>query len=184
MDFKRIKKFLRKLHFFLIPSHRHKYIYRNAKLFHHVGKNLGYGSRFFPDNPELISLGDNVNIAANVRLINHDTVSKMLNKKYGIKEWVNNPYEFNWYQAPILIGNNVMIGAQSLILPNVMIGDNVIIGAGSIVTKDIPSNCVAAGVPCKVIGPINKLIERRKKLENCMDIEECWSKFMKQRLSQ
>jgi len=56
---------------------------------------------------------------------------------------------------PIYIGNNVWIGANSVILPEVRIGDNVVIGAGSVVTKDIPSNSVAVGNPCKVIRGIN-----------------------------
>ncbi|NJN50340.1 MAG: hypothetical protein HC798_04355 [Polaribacter sp.] len=49
------------------------------------------------------------------------------------------------------IGNHVWIGANSTILPEVSIGDNVIIGANSLVNKDIPSNSVAVGNPCKVI---------------------------------
>lgn len=52
---------------------------------------------------------------------------------------------------PISIGNNVWIGANSTILPEVSIGDNVIIGANSLVNKDIPSNSIAVGNPCKVI---------------------------------
>lgn len=55
------------------------------------------------------------------------------------------------YARPIKVGNNVWIGAGVTVLPGVTIGDNVTIGAGSIVNRDIPSNCVAAGVPCRVI---------------------------------
>jgi carbonic anhydrase/acetyltransferase-like protein (isoleucine patch superfamily) len=55
---------------------------------------------------------------------------------------------------PIKVGNNVFIGYGSVILPGVSIGDNVVIGARSVVTRDIPSNCVAAGAPCKVIKSI------------------------------
>ena len=58
--------------------------------------------------------------------------------------------------SPIIIGNNVWIGTNSVILPEVKIGDNVIIGAGSVVTKNIPSNTIAAGNPCKKIRE-NKL---------------------------
>jgi acetyltransferase-like isoleucine patch superfamily enzyme len=54
---------------------------------------------------------------------------------------------------PITVGNNVWIGANSTILPEVCIGDNVIIGANSLVNKDIPSNSVAVGNPCRVIKP-------------------------------
>ena len=53
--------------------------------------------------------------------------------------------------APVTIGNNVWIGGSSVVLPGVTIGDNVTIGAGSVVTKDIPSNSLAVGNPCRVI---------------------------------
>ncbi len=55
---------------------------------------------------------------------------------------------------PIHIGKNVWLGGDVKILPGVSIGDNTIIGTGSIVTKDIPSNVIAAGNPCKVIREI------------------------------
>lgn len=57
----------------------------------------------------------------------------------------------------IEIGNNVCIGGSVTILPDVKIGDNVVIGTGSVVNKDIPSNTVAVGNPCKVIKNIEKL---------------------------
>lgn len=56
---------------------------------------------------------------------------------------------------PIVIGDNVWIGANSVILDGVTIGDRSIIGAGSIVTKDIPCDCVAVGNPCRVIKSIS-----------------------------
>ena len=52
------------------------------------------------------------------------------------------------------MGNNVWIGGNVTVLPGVSIGDNVVIGAGSVVTKDIPSNVVAVGNPCRVIKEI------------------------------
>lgn len=51
----------------------------------------------------------------------------------------------------VTIGNYVQIGTNATILPNIKIGNNVIIGAGSVVTKDIPDNCTAYGVPAKII---------------------------------
>lgn len=56
----------------------------------------------------------------------------------------------------------MFIGANSIILYDVMIGNNVIIGAGSIVTKSIPDESVAVGVPCKVIDNFDNFIEKRK----------------------
>lgn len=60
------------------------------------------------------------------------------------------------YAYPVTIGNNVWIGAGVSILPGVTIGDNVVIGAGSVVAKDIPSNTLAVGNPCRVIREINR----------------------------
>ena len=60
----------------------------------------------------------------------------------------------NKYQT--IIGNNVFIGCNAIILKGVTIGDNATIGAGSVVTKDIPSNVVAVGNPCRVLREINE----------------------------
>lgn len=60
------------------------------------------------------------------------------------------------YNLSIVIGNNVWIGANSVLLPGVHIGDNTVIGAGSVVTKDIPANVVAVGSPCRVMREINE----------------------------
>ncbi len=60
------------------------------------------------------------------------------------------------YNAPVHIGKNCWIGAGAIIMPGVTIGDNVVIGAGSVVTKDIPSNVVAVGNPCRVMREVNE----------------------------
>ena len=52
---------------------------------------------------------------------------------------------------PIVIGNDVWIGANAVVLPGVTIGDNVIVGAGAVVTRDIPANVVAVGNPARVL---------------------------------
>lgn len=59
------------------------------------------------------------------------------------------------YNAPVRIGRNCWIGAGAILLPGVTIGDNTVIGAGSVVTKDIPSNVVAVGNPCRVLRKIS-----------------------------
>lgn len=60
------------------------------------------------------------------------------------------------YGSHVHIGNNVWIGAHSVVLPGVTIGDNTVIGAGSIVTRDIPANVVAVGNPCRVMREISE----------------------------
>lgn len=60
------------------------------------------------------------------------------------------------FNMDVHIGTNVWIGAGAVILPGVTIGDNTVIGAGSIVTKDIPSNVVAVGNPCRVLREVSE----------------------------
>ena len=60
------------------------------------------------------------------------------------------------YNKPVRIGENVWIGANTVIVPGVSIGKNSVIGAGSVVTKDIPENVVAVGNPCRVLRPIGE----------------------------
>ena len=58
------------------------------------------------------------------------------------------------FNMPVRIGKNCWLGAGVIVMPGVTIGDNVVIGAGSVVTKDIPSNVVAVGNPCRVLRPV------------------------------
>ena len=75
------------------------------------------------------------------------------------------------YNLPITIGNNVWIGANSVVLPGVKIGDNSVIGAGSVVTRDIPSGVVAVGIPCRVLREIGEKDERTYYRDWEIDIE-------------
>lgn len=115
------------------------------------GYNIYIGDNFY-SNYNLIILdiapvriGNNVMIAPNVGIYTAGHPVHPVARKSG--------YE---YGAPITIGNDVWIGAHTVINPGVTIGDNSVIGAGSVVTKDIPANCIAAGNPCKVIRQITE----------------------------
>ncbi|MDO5571046.1 MAG: sugar O-acetyltransferase [Bacteroidales bacterium] len=111
--------------------------------------NISVGENFFAnynltilDEAEVI-FGDNAFIGPNVSIytIIHHYDPILRNK--GIMK-----------ALPVIIGNNVWIGGNVIIMPGVTIGDNCVIGAGSIVTKDIPSNTMAFGNPCKVVKEI------------------------------
>lgn len=78
------------------------------------------------------------------------------------------------FNMPIHIGNNVWMGAGVVIVPGVTIGDNSVIGAGSIVTKDIPSNVVAVGNPCRVLREINDHDKEYYYKDRKIDYEELW----------
>ena len=60
------------------------------------------------------------------------------------------------FNMPVRIGKNCWLGAGAIVMPGVTIGDNVVIGAGSVVTKDIPSNVVAVGNPCRVLREVGE----------------------------
>ena len=60
------------------------------------------------------------------------------------------------YAKPVHIGNDCWFGASVTVCPGVTIGDNCVIGAGSVVTRDIPANSFAAGVPCRVIRTLTE----------------------------
>ena len=60
------------------------------------------------------------------------------------------------YNKSVRIGKNCWLGAGVIVMPGVTIGDNTVIGAGSIVTKDIPSDVVAVGNPCRVLRPVGE----------------------------
>ena len=94
----------------------------------------------------LVEIGSHVTIASNVQFITHEGgVWVFRQKEPGINAY-----------GRIKIGDNVFIGYRVIILPGVKIGNNVVIGAGAVVCRDIPDNCVAAGVPAKVIKSLNE----------------------------
>lgn len=127
-----------------------------APFFVDYGNNIYFGNNcevnmnctFLDDNK--IIIGNNALIAPNVQIY---TAFHPTNAAERFGELKNEgSFEFCKTQtAPVVIGDNVWIGGGAIIMPHVTIGDNVVIGAGSIVTKDIPSNVIALGNPCKVI---------------------------------
>lgn len=99
-----------------------------------------------------IEIGNNVILAPRVHILAHDASTKL---------FLNHTRVSN-----VRIGNNVFIGAGSIILPGVTVGDDVVIGAGSIVSKDIPSNSLAVGQPAKVISSLSDYIKKEKEKMN------------------
>jgi len=127
-----------------------------------VGVTFGEECKFIKPNfgtePFLINIGDHVEITAGVKFITHDGSVWVFRKLHpGIEIF-----------GPIKIGNNVFIGMDSIILPNITIGNNCIVGAGSVVSKNIPDNSVAVGVPARVIKTMNEFYEGIK--DDCFHI--------------
>ena len=128
------------------------------------GKNIHIGKNFFgnwnlcvQDYAE-VHIGDNVFIGPNVSIVTivHPVIAEE-RKPRVINGSMISASRGNLERAlPVNIGNNVLIYTNSTVCPGVTIGDNSIIGAGSVVTKDIPPNVLACGVPCRVVRKITE----------------------------
>ena len=128
------------------------------------GSNISIGNNFYTNHNCVIldgakvKFGDNVFIAPNCvfSTAGHPIDAEQRNAGLEIA-------------LPITIGNNVWIGTHVSVLPGVTIGDNCVIGAGSVVNRDIPSNVVAAGNPCKVLRKITEQDKRKYPVWNGED---------------
>ena len=100
-----------------------------------------------------IVIGNNVNIGGDCILMDSDAHS--LNFLYRRDGQKDQKFKIN---KGIVIDDDVLVGARSIILKGVHIGARSIIGAGSVVTNDIPADCIAGGNPCRLIRNINQTI--------------------------
>ena len=98
----------------------------------------------------LVTIGNRVTLAPHVHILAHDASAK---RELGYTK-----------MGKVIIGDDVFIGAGTVILPGVRIGSRVIVGAGSVVTKDIPEGTVAAGNPAKVICSYEEYMQKQKNL--------------------
>lgn len=119
------------------------------------GYNITVGEYFYSNHNLVINdgagvtFGDNVFIAPNCCFTTAEHAIDPEMRKEGVE-----------IAKPITVGNNVWIGAGSTILAGVTIGDNTVVGAGSVVTKSLPANVVAVGVPCRVLREITEADKR------------------------
>lgn len=113
-----------------------------------------------------ISIGSNVSIGddAHITAMNRVEIGNyvLTGKKVTITDNAHGKSNFEllslppatrplYSEGPVIIEDGVWIGDKVTILPNVRIGKNAIVGANAVVTRDIPSNCIAVGIPAKVI---------------------------------
>ena len=129
----------------IIFSNNDNYI----KLLRKSGVKIGeeceiYKDVVFGSEPYLIEIGDHVRITNGCKFITHD------GGVWVIRQLMDDN-EIDLF-GKIIVGNNVHIGMNCIIMPNVKIGNNVIIGCGAVVTKDIPDGEIWGGVPAKFIN--------------------------------
>lgn len=128
----------------------------NAPFWCDYGYNTRMGENFFANhNCQIldggtVTFGDNVFIAPNCVFTTAEHALDAEQRNEGLE-----------VALPIKIGNNVWLGAGCIVLGGVTIGDNTVIGAGSVVTKDIPANVIAVGVPCRVLREITEADKER-----------------------
>ncbi len=151
----------------LLKVRLHRYHMDNiAPYFREQGVQVGEGTRIvskdvgatFGSEPYLVRIGNNCSMAAGVRFITHDG---------GVWALRNKHPQLDCF-APIEIKDNVIVGMNTIIMMGVTIGPNCVIGAGSVVTRDIPPNSVAAGVPAKVLMSLEEY--EKKKLEQFIPV--------------
>lgn len=113
------------------------------------GYNIELGENFYANyhltilDSAPVKIGDNVMIAPYVSIF---TAGHPIDPALRVQGWE--------FALAVHIGHNVWIGGNTVINPGVSIGDNSVIGSGSVVTRDIPSNVVAVGNPCRVLRNI------------------------------
>lgn len=125
------------------------------------GLKAGNGCRILDgadlgSEPYLIRIGDNVRINSGVKIITHDGGAWVIRNLRGGK------YKDTDIFKPVIIGCNVHIGTNAIIMPGVTIGNNVIVGCAAVVTKNVPDNSVVVGVPARVIESIDEYIAKNE----------------------
>lgn len=176
-----IKRFFKRLEMMFLKRNGQRYLAFLRK----QGIRIGDGTIIFDPRtfridttrPELIEIGSNVFLHKNTTILSHDWASWC---------FVNLYNDFIPSHGKVKIGNNVWLGESCTILKGVTIGNNCIIGLGSVITKDIPDNSVAVGIPAKVICTIDEYYEKRKNeyvkeaIEYATEIIKCRGELKKE----
>lgn len=136
-------------------------------IFFHYGKHTHIGKGFFANfnltiqDDADVTIGDNCDFGPNVIIVT--PLHPLLPDERRVMVTASGEKKHLCYARPVRIGNDCWLAAGVTVCPGVTIGDNCVIGAGSVVTRDIPANSLAAGVPCRVIRPLSETDSLRHK---------------------
>lgn len=120
----------------------------------HIGANCFFNFNTTIQDDGTVNIGHNNNFGPGLTIVT--PVHPMLAEERRARELSNGLKKGFCYAKSVTIGSNCWFGANVTVCPGVTIGDNCVIGAGAVVTKDIPSDSFAAGVPCRVIRKITE----------------------------
>lgn len=144
----------------LKPSKREERIALLHEIFASVGENVWVEPPITLARGKTVTIGNDCYINSNLTLVDDykitigNGVLISPNVTISVTGHPVHPEIRQMYSFPVIIGDRVWLGSNVVVLPGVTIGENSVIGAGSVVTKDIPPNVIAFGVPCKVIREI------------------------------
>ena len=119
---------------------------KEKRIKYNIGNIKHHNSRIDALMPQFVTIGDNFISAPGSIILSHDASLFFHIGKYRVEK--------------VIIGDNVFLGANSIVLPGVRIGNGAIVGAGAVVTKDVPDNTVVAGNPAKVICTVEEYIKK------------------------
>ena len=119
-----------------------------------IGKRTFINFNFTVQDDAPVTIGNDCNFGPNVTIVTPQH-PLLPDERFQMLDPEGTPRHVCYAQS-VTIGNDCWFGANVVICPGVTIGDNCVIGAGSVVTRDIPANSIAAGVPCKVLRPLSE----------------------------
>ena len=134
---------------------------KRQRIYAAIGDNVRIMDRKVPLYANLIKFHNNIQVASNVSFITHDAIHSVFNSLTN-KLSTQQGGVFLENIGCIEVMDNVFIGSGTQILGNVRIGPNAIVAAGSLINHDVPPNSIVGGVPAKVIGWFDDLVEKRK----------------------